>query len=88
MEKNYAILRIKKYKSLSAVRSSERHGLERERVKHRVNEDKERQNKYKFNGIYSDCENLNQAYKKGYKKCQTHYSQGCGACNRACCNNV
>ena len=67
MEKNYAILRIKKYKSLSAVRSSERHGLERERVKHRVNEDKERQNKYKINDIYSDCENLNQAYKKAIK---------------------
>ena len=67
MKKNYAILRIKKYKSLSAVRSSERHGLERERVKHRINEDKENQNKYKFNGIYAECENLNQAYKKAVK---------------------
>ena len=67
MQKNYAILRIKKYKSLSAVRSSERHGLERERIKHRINEGKEKQNKYKFNGIYSECENLNQAYKKAVK---------------------
>ena len=40
MQKNYAILRIKKYKSLSSVRASERHGLERERVEHRVNTDK------------------------------------------------
>ena len=67
MQKNYAILRIKKYKSLSGVRASERHGLERERIKHRVNEDKENQNKYKFNSIYADCANLNQAYKKAIK---------------------
>ena len=67
MQKNYAILRIKKYKSLSSARGSERHGLERERVKHRMNAEKERQNKYKFNGVYNDCKNLKEAYNKAVK---------------------
>ncbi len=80
MQKNYAILRIKKYKSMSAVRSSERHGLERERVEHRVNADKENLNKYKFNGLYADCTNLNQAYKKavnGVKQTIRHDAVKC-----------
>lgn len=67
MQKNYAILRIKKYKSLSSARASERHGLERERVKHRMNVENEKLNKYKFNNIYSECKNLKEAYNRAIK---------------------
>ena len=67
MQKNYAILRIKKYKSISAVRASERHGLERERVEHRMNVENEKLNKYKFNNIYSECKNLKEAYNRAIK---------------------
>lgn len=67
MQKNYAILRIKKYKSIAAARGSERHGLERDRVKHRVNIDLEKLNKYKFNGIYSECKDLKEAYNMAIK---------------------
>lgn len=71
MGKNYAIMRFKKYSSLSTAMGSERHGIERHRLLRRAHPEREHENAYKYGPCYSGCTSLTEAFVAATKDVST-----------------
>lgn len=58
----YAILRTQKYSSISAAMGSERHGLDRSKLKFLTHPENSHLNSYHFYRVFSDCKDLHEAF--------------------------